>query len=216
MEISGLTSIVGVIIYVALGLIAMWGAFCCVMVWKRVAEKRFKSEDEQNTFLDNVAQPLSKGDFDGAASVCDGDDRAVSQLAMLAILNRQIGFAKVKQLIQDRFQRDVLNDLENRLTWVHTVIKSAPMVGLFGTVVGMMGAFDKLATAESVEPAELAENISLALITTASGLAIAIPLMLTVASINIRIRQMEELAAAGLNRFMEVFHAAVSMTSKRN
>jgi biopolymer transport protein ExbB/TolQ len=214
---ESLTNIVGIIIYVALGGIALWGAFCCVMVWKRVAQKRFKSEDDQNAFLDDLAQPLGKGDFEGAAELCEGDDRAVSQLILLALLNRQMGFAKVRALIQDRFQRDVLNDLENRLTWVHTVIKSAPMVGLFGTVVGMMGAFNKLAVpGETVEPAVLAESISLALITTASGLAIAIPLILTVASINIRIRQMEELAAAGLTRFLETFHAALDLARRRN
>lgn len=215
MDISGLTNIVGIIIYLALAGIALWGAFCCVMVWNRVAQKRFKSEDQQNDFLDRITEPLAQGDFDGAASLCELDERAVPQLALLAILNREIGFAKVRALIQDRFQRDVLNDLENRLTWVHTVIKSAPMVGLFGTVVGMMGAFAKLATADTVEPTELAENIMLALITTACGLAIAIPLIMAVASINIRIRQMEELAAAGLTRFLEVFHAALSRSKAR-
>jgi biopolymer transport protein ExbB/TolQ len=215
MDISGLTGIVGNIIYICLVGIALWGAFCCVMVWKRVSQKRFKSEDEQNAFLDDLSQPLSKGDFEGAAAICEGDIRAVSQLAYLAILNRQMGFVKVRQLVQDRFQRDVLGDLENRLTWVHTVIKSAPMVGLFGTVIGMMGAFAKLASAESVDPASLAENISLALITTASGLAIAIPLLIAVASINNRIRLMEELAAAGLNHFLDSYHAALNLTKKR-
>jgi len=185
------------------------------MVWKRVSQKRFRSEEEQNTFLDELSHPLSKGDFDGAAGMCEGDSRAVAQLAMLGILNRQIGFVKARQLIQDRFQRDVLGDLENRLTWVHTVIKSAPMVGLFGTVIGMMGAFDKLASAESVDPASLSENISLALITTASGLAIAIPLLIAVASINNRIRLMEELAAAGLNHFLDTFHAALNLSGRR-
>ncbi|MFV1965226.1 MAG: MotA/TolQ/ExbB proton channel family protein [Pirellulaceae bacterium] len=209
-----LTDIVGYIIYTALLSIALWGAFCCIMVWKRVAQKRFRNEDEQDAFLDDVSQPLSKGDFEGAAALCDEDARAIPQLAYLAILNRQMGFAKVRQLLQDRFQRDVLGDLENRLTWVHTVIKSAPMVGLFGTVVGMMGAFDKLASAESVDPAELAENISFALVTTASGLAIAIPLLIAVASINIRIRLMEELAAAGLNHFLDTYHAALNLTRK--
>ncbi len=55
----------------------------------------------------------------------------------------------------DRYQRDVMSDLEYRLSWVGTVIKSAPMIGLFGTVFGMMGAFQTLATAETVEPAAL-------------------------------------------------------------
>jgi biopolymer transport protein ExbB/TolQ len=101
------------------------------------------------------------------------------------------------------------------MTWVHTVIKSAPMVGLFGTVTGMMGAFNTLATSENVEPAELAANIRVALITTACGLAIAIPLIVAVAAVNIRIKRMEELAIAGLNRFIEVMQVAMAKEGGR-
>ncbi len=215
MDISKLTNIVGVIIYFSLGGMALWGAYCCVIVWQRVAQKRFTSEMAQDEFLEGVEQPLAKADFDGTAAQCDGDPRAIPQLAMLAVLNRNIGFTKIRQLVEDRFQRDILADLEHRLTWVHTVIKAAPMVGLFGTVTGMMGAFNKLATAENVKPDQLAENISLALITTACGLAIAIPLIIAVAAVNIRIRKMEELTVAGINRFLEAFQHALKAATRR-
>ncbi len=98
-----------------------------------------------------MEEPLARGDFSEAAELCDGDPRAVSQFALIAIKNREIGYAKIKHLVMDRFQRDVLSDLEQRLSWVNTVIKSAPMVGLFGTVMGMMGAFGKLANAAKRE-----------------------------------------------------------------
>ena len=52
----------------------------------------------------------------------------------------------------DRFQRDVMSDLEYRLSWVSTVIKSAPMIGLFGTVFGMMGAFKTLGQLKVLNP----------------------------------------------------------------
>jgi biopolymer transport protein ExbB/TolQ len=127
--------------------------------------------------------------------------------------NRNIGYAKIRSLLADRFQRDVLSDLEHRLSWVYTVIKSAPMVGLLGTVVGMMGAFSKLASSENVDPTALADDISLALITTACGLAIAIPLVICTASINVRIRKMEDLVGSGLTRFLETFKAALAGVS---
>lgn len=214
MELNIFT-LVGYVIYAILLLIALWGGFCCVMVWRRVAQKRFKNEAAQDDFLDELEVPLAKADFDDATMLCDGDLRAVPLLAHLAILNRGIGFAKVRQLIEDRFQRDILAELEHQMTWVHTVIKSAPMVGLFGTVTGMMGAFDTLATSENVEPAELAANISVALITTACGLAIAIPLIVAVAAVNIRIKRMEELAIAGLNRFVEMMQLAMAKEGGR-
>ncbi len=82
------------------------------------------------------------------------------------------------------------------------------MIGLLGTVIGMMGAFAKLAGADQVDASALANDIMFALITTACGLAIAIPLVLAVAFINIKIRKMEDLVAFGINQFLEIFKEA--------
>ena len=209
MDSTAITNVVAVMIYAALALIALWGAFCVIVVWRRVGQSRFRSEQEQDDFLDVLEGSLAAGDFDGAAQLCSGDKRAMSQLALLAIGNRDIGYSKVRTLLADRFQRDVLSDLEFRMSWVYTVIKSAPMVGLLGTVVGMMGAFAKLGSQQDVSPDKLANDIMLALITTACGLTIAIPLVLSTASINVRIRKLEDLVGAGLTRFLETFRTVV-------
>jgi len=202
--------ILGYIIYVCLFLIALWGAFCVVMVWARVKQKRFDSEETQNLFMEAIEEPLSQGNYDVAAEICEDDRRALCQLAQISIDNRKLGYAKVKQLVADRFQRDVLADLENRLSWVYTVIKAAPMVGLLGTVMGMMGAFQKLAVpGKAPDPAELAKDIQFALITTACGLAIAIPLVLATAFINVQIEKMKDLVSYGLNQFLEIFREAL-------
>ncbi len=206
---------VGIAIYCALALIALWGAFCVIIVWRRVAQTRFRDEDEQDAFLDQLDEKLEAGDFEASVEFCDDDDRAMSQLALLAVVNREAGYSKVRTLVADRFQRDVLSDLEYRLSWVYTVIKSAPMVGLLGTVIGMMGAFAKLASGDKVEPAQLADDISFALVTTACGLAIAIPLVLATASINVRIRKMEDLVSAGLTRFLESFKTVLQNTASK-
>ena len=109
-------TILGNVIYLVMFLIALWGAFCVVMVWSRVRQKQFKSEAMQTLFLEAVEEPLSKGDYDAAVEVCDGDRRATCQLAQLAIENRKIGFGKVKQLVADRVQQDVHHDVDNRLS----------------------------------------------------------------------------------------------------
>lgn len=209
-DISGVTTIVGYVIYVLLALIAIWGGFCVAMVWMRVGRQRFVSEEEQSQFLDQLDESLARRDFDSAAQLCAEDQRATPQLALMALNNRQVGYSKVRQMVMDRFQRDVLADLDHRLNWVNTVIKSAPMVGLLGTVIGMMGAFGKLYSNEgSVEPTALAGDIMTALVTTACGLAIAIPLVFCTASINIRIAKMEDLVGAGMTRFLESFRTAL-------
>ena len=201
--------------YLALALIALWGLYCIVVVWTRVAQKRFKNEAEQDRFLDDVEGMMRSGDFDGVCEYCDGDPRAIPQMIDLVVTHRGEGYKRARQVMMDRFQRDVLSDLEYRLSWVSTAIKSAPMIGLFGTVFGMMGAFQTLATAESVEPSALAGDIRVALVTTASGLAIAIPLMLLVANVNIRIAKMEDLIGSGMTRVFDAFKEGLETETGR-
>lgn len=199
--------------YGALAALALWGLFCIVVVWSRVKAKRFRSEAEQEAFLEEIEGAVAAGKFDLAAERCIDDQRALPQMIELALANRALGFHRVRQLILDRFQRDVLSDLEHRLSWVNTVIKSAPMVGLFGTVFGMMGAFQTLATADVVEPSALAGDINIALRTTACGLAISVPLIILIASVNIRIEKMEDLVGSGLTRFLEAFKVGLDRSS---
>lgn len=197
--------------YGALAAVALWGLYCIVIVWTRVSQKRFKNEDEQDVFMDDVEQMLAAGDFDGALEYCAGDTRALPQMIEMAVTHREEGYKRARQIMTDRFQRDVLSDIEYRLSWVDTVIKSAPMIGLFGTVFGMMGAFKTLADpSQDINPALLAGDIQVALVTTASGLAIAIPLMILVANVNIRIAKMEDLLGAGLLRFNNAFRAGLA------
>lgn len=205
---ANLFSIISNATYFALGAAALWGLYCIVVVWTRVNQKRFKSEEEQDLFMDDVEQMVAEGDFDGTLEYVDGDPRAIPQMVEMAVNNRDLGYKRARVMMMDRFQRDVLSDLEYRLSWVGTVIKSAPMIGLFGTVFGMMGAFETLSSGD-VNPQELAGNIMVALITTASGLAIAIPLMIIVQNVNVKMAKMEDLVGAGLQRFFEAFKSGL-------
>jgi len=119
-------------------------------------------------------------------------------------------------LTLDRFQRDVIADLDYSIAWIVTVIKTAPMLGLFGTVMGMMGAFGKLNSAANVSPSELAGDIRVALETTAIGLAIAVPLVMAMASISNRIQHMQDLVASGLTRALEAFKIGLAREERRS
>ena len=193
----------GYVVYLVLAILALWGAYCVIMVWRRVSQTRFSDEHEQEEFLTELEQTLEAQNYNAAADLCEGDRRAMPQLAMYTISNRELGYEKLRRRVGERFQQDVMSDIEHRLSWVTTVIKSAPMIGLLGTVMGMMGAFANLSTGEKVDPAKMAEDIQFALITTACGLAIAVPLVICTASINIRLTKMEDLVGSGLGRMFE-------------
>lgn len=209
MNAEQIFTFLGNIVYGFMAAQALWGAYCVIVVFNRVRQKQFASEEQQGGFLEAVEEPLMQGQYSAASEVCSGDRRALCQLTELAIENRTLGFGKVRQLLLDRFQRDVLQDLDFRLSWVNTMIKSAPMMGLLGTVMGMMAAFSKLSASKTVEPDALASDIMFALITTALGLAIAIPLTICTSYINIQIRKMEDLVSYGLNQFLEMFKNAI-------
>ncbi|MDZ4658034.1 MAG: MotA/TolQ/ExbB proton channel family protein [Bythopirellula sp.] len=198
-----LISILNNSVYGVLAGLALWGAFCIIMVWRRVSQTRFANEDEQEEFLGELDQAIAMQNYDAVAELCEGDRRALPQLALYAVNNRDMGYDKLRRRVAERFQQDVLSDIEHRLSWVATVTKSAPMIGLLGTVMGMMGAFANLSSGDKVDPVRMAEDIQFALITTAIGLSIAVPLILATANINIRIRKMEDLVGVGMSRLLD-------------
>lgn len=73
---------------------------------------------------------------------------------------------------------EVLFSLNQRLDLLATIVAAAPLMGLLGTVLGMIEAFSRLAASSDVDITMLAGGIWQALLTTATGLAIAIPALL--------------------------------------
>lgn len=202
-DISSMTGIVGNFIYLLLAVIALWGAYCVLIVWRRIGQLNFRKESHQYDFLTAMRQLYLAGDTEAVKSECEGDKRAVPQLVLVALKHAALSPGRMRDLLIERFQRDVLAEIDYRTNWVQTVIKSAPMVGLFGTVVGMMGAFSKLGVQTRVEPTMLASDIMLALITTACGLAIAVPLIFATASLSIRTARLEDFVSSAILNIAE-------------
>lgn len=196
--------------YLFLAMNALWGMFCGIVVWRRLSRLRFRNEEAQEAFINEISASMKMGDFATAAQICEGDERALPQLAQLAIANRDLEYKKLRQFLVDYFQRNVLADLEYRISWIMTVIKSGPLLGLYGTVMGMMAAFGRIGTGAKIEPSQIADDISVALIATAMGLTTAIPFTFLVSSINIRLRKMQDLVGLGLSQMLESMKSAVS------
>jgi biopolymer transport protein ExbB/TolQ len=204
MNFETLFFIIGVIVYAVQGVLAVWGAYCVILVWRRIRQIRFASEKEQDAYLDELEPLVRDGRFEAVAGLCEGDRRALPQLAMYAISHAELSLGKLRRRVVERFQQDVMSDIHYRLSWIATVVKSAPMIGLLGTVIGMIGAFGNIRQpGSSPDPVQMAQDIEFALITTANGLAIAVPLILATAAINSRLRKTEDLTGIGLGRFFE-------------
>jgi biopolymer transport protein TolQ len=83
---------------------------------------------------------------------------------------------------------EAVTTLERRMTWLATIASTSPFVGLFGTVMGVVDAFQGLGTAGSGTLRAVAPGIAEALITTAAGLFVAVPAVVAYNQLNARIR----------------------------
>jgi biopolymer transport protein ExbB len=204
MSVNDLAKLLGDFCYGFLAINFLWGLYNIIAGFRRVNELSFRDSDEQAEFLDQVLEPLRAGRYDTVEEMCNEDARALPQLVNLAVSHRGLEYDQLKQVVAEVVQRDVLGDLEYRSNWIATVIKCGPLLGLFGTVLGMMAAFGRIGTGEKVQPSQIAAEISIALICTAMGLGTAIPFNLILASFSARVSRFQDALAAGLARLLDV------------
>lgn len=211
----------GNFIYAMLALVALYGAFTVILLLRRIQEKQFSSASADE-FLEQVREKLQTKDFDGVAELCDSPaywSKAVPQLVLFALNKKEQTMSRLRRGLAETFEREILADLEYRMSWVGTIVKSAPMLGLLGTVIGMISAFQQLDLAQSAggEGGEqLAGAISVALFTTAAGLAVAIPLVLAGALINVRIGRLQDGVQHWIGEFLDDYEVAVGSAGGRD
>lgn len=189
--------------YAFLALNFFWGLYHLVLGFRRIKQLSFKTHDDQAELMDELLPLIDAGQYDAVEELCAEDSRALPQLAYMAVANRELDESKLRQLVAEVVQRDIISDLEYRSRWIATVIKSGPLLGLFGTVLGMMAAFGRIGTGARIQPSEIAGEISIALICTAMGLITAIPFNFMMASLNNRIRKFQDALGAGLVRILD-------------
>jgi biopolymer transport protein TolQ len=101
-----------------------------------------------------------------------------------------------------------VTNLERRMTWLATIAATSPFVGLFGTVMGVVDAFQGLGTAGSATLRAVAPGISEALITTAAGLFVAVPAVVAYNQFTARLRVLasatDDFCRELLNSFDEI------------
>lgn len=113
--------------------------------------------------------------YDEATEICDEFDCPVAEVFQAAVRRWGRPMFEVEQAVMDAGDR-VADGLKRFLRVFHAISNVAPLIGLLGTVLGMIEAFETISTQQSVgRPELLASGISTALMTTAGGLSVAIP-----------------------------------------
>ncbi len=118
---------------------------------------------------------LSKGMFQDAVSLCHRFlNTSAGRLVMEALNNRGLPEKELKEKMELAGKKETA-ELYRYLPALSAIVSIAPLLGLLGTVMGMIKCFNVISMEGLGNPATLAVGISEALITTAAGLSVAIP-----------------------------------------
>jgi biopolymer transport protein ExbB len=136
----------------------------------------------QNDGMWTKLQPaLAEGDFDAARDLTSEDDSTVSRLLSVGLARQ--GAVRRREDIESALEEsmmEIIPQLEKRTAYVALGASVATLLGLLGTIIGLIHAFTAVANANPAEKADLlSASISVAMNTTAFGLIAAIPLLVT-------------------------------------
>jgi len=156
----------------------MWPIMLCSVIALAIIAERFWSLQTQRISPKNLVAQVWQWQKSGQLNAQKIQVlRAGSQLGRIlaaGLVNRHHERHIMKESIEE-MGRHVVHDLGKFLNTLGTIASITPLLGLLGTVIGMIKVFTVITTLGLGDPAVLAEGISVALITTAAGLTVAIP-----------------------------------------
>ena len=123
--------------------------------------------------LAGVEGSLSSGGVTAAKELCKNTKGPVASIFTQGLMRMSEGIGMVEKSIIS-YGSVEMGKLEKGMVWISLFISLAPMLGFMGTVIGMISAFDDIAEANTINASIVAGGIKIALITTVSGLIVAI------------------------------------------
>jgi biopolymer transport protein ExbB len=125
--------------------------------------------------VDELEALLEEEEYQEALELCESEPNFLTSSLAAGLPRINEGFQKVQEALEAQAGIEAVK-LQQKVSWMLFLSNVAPMLGLFGTVSGMIDAFDEIKRlGEKVTPKDLAKGISAALVTTFLGLFVAIP-----------------------------------------
>ena len=125
-------------------------------------------------FMATINEFFSRNSLQEALEYCEHTNSPISRIIKAGLKNQRRGRGDVIRAIEDEGALEVAK-LEKGILTITTISKIAPMIGLFGTVTGMIRSFQAIGGAGGENPRLVAAGIGEALVATAGGLVVAIP-----------------------------------------
>lgn len=153
---------------------------CSVIGWAIFMERLFafiKVRRNLTPLQNAVKVFLHEDKAKEAVDLCAEKKSPLAKILLVVLKNRGSQRSYLKSLAEEVGEREAVA-LQRYLGLLGTIANITPLLGLLGTVLGMIKAFNVIATAGMGTPATLGGGISEALITTAAGLTVAVPMIL--------------------------------------
>lgn len=174
------------------------------------------AHQESEGLLDEVEELSRRGNLEEAIEVAENTRGPVAAILLSGLrrLREEGHTGRDVQVAINSTGNIELDFLERGMTVLATIANVAPMLGFLGTVIGMIEAFGAIEQAGQVDPSLVAGGIKVALITTAAGLTIAVPVHIAynffVSRVDMLIEDMEEGTQAVLDLVWELEHGEES------
>lgn len=156
--------------------------------------------------LTQIDERLKAGDINGAMEVCRATPGPTASVLYEGLKNVKHGPDAVEKAIVS-YGSVQMGLMEKGLVWISLIIALAPMLGFFGTVIGMVAAFDNIERAGDISPTIVAGGIKVALLTTVFGLIVAMIMQVLynyiVSKIDSITNKMEEASFALIDMLIE-------------
>lgn len=156
-------------------IIPLW--FCSAIIVYLVIDLYLKTSHKQflpPQTIDNLKEQFRQGDYHGAYNWTAANPGAVANVVHAGLRHSTGG----KQAAEDAMGAAIIGEntkFQNKIAYLSVIGVIAPMIGLTGTVIGMIQAFAAMGQAGAADPSKLSGAIGHVLHATASGLAVAIP-----------------------------------------
>ncbi len=162
----------GPVLWVILALVV---PVLAVVVDRMLYFRRIHTDEDK--LLGRVKAAIEKGRHEEALAICDTNEAPLGALIRCGIDNRTLPEGELREVVREAAVRE-LPRVEAGIAAVGTIGNIAPLLGLLGTVSGIINSFNVLGDfGASADPSILAKGIAEALITTAAGILLAVPAM---------------------------------------
>ena len=125
--------------------------------------------------IDEVEALFEEEEYQEALELCESEPNFLTNILSAGLPKINAGFEAMEKAMDEVAEEEAIK-LHQKVGWLSLIGNIAPMMGLFGTVYGMIGAFNEITRlGQAVQPQDLSKGISTALITTLFGLFVAMP-----------------------------------------